>query len=232
MADAFGVQLPNAMSVDDQRFVRLLALASVLLSTLHVVVDAELHVPGLLQRNYSFSRVREADINIGLFISIHRLDANGWCTSLAPSNVLRSWAMEFAIDEVNRRQDLLPNVTVGFVQMDDCYNGLTALDVAIYFVKDDCGTTSNENISTCCSNSCSNENGNGSISFKSYDVVGVLGPTTSGISVLVAPYLGTFHVPVMSLYATANSLSDKTIYPYFLRLVPADEGQELMQLEV
>jgi hypothetical protein len=144
-----------------------------------------------------------------------------------PSNVLRSWAMDFAVNEVNRRQDLLPNVTIGFVQMDDCYNALKALEVAIYFVKDYC-TSSNNTDSGCLGNSC----GNDSVRFQSYDVVGVIGPSNSVISAVVTPYLGTFHVPVMSLYATANSFSDKATYPYFMRLVPPDKGQELMQLEV
>ena len=36
----------------------------------------------------------------------------------------------------------------------------------------------------------------------------------------------------MAVYATANALSDKTQYPFFMRLVPPESGQQQMILEV
>jgi hypothetical protein len=78
-----------------------------LLPTLCAVVFAEMRVPELYLRPYPFSRVREADVNIGLFVSIHQLDSYGQCSTLMPSNVLRSWAMDFAVNEVNTTTGLI-----------------------------------------------------------------------------------------------------------------------------
>jgi Receptor family ligand binding region len=197
-----------------------------LFSTLLLIVDAELHVPGLLTRQFPFTRVREADINIGLTLSVHQ-SANGddRCSVLMPTNVLWSWTMQFAVKQINTRHDLLPNITIGFVHVDDCFSALKCLEGSVYFVKDSCnGGTGSGN--------CSISDSSADSLFQSYDVVGIIGPLDSGTSVKVSPYLGTFQVPQLAIYATANALSDKSQYPYFMRLVPAESGQQHVLLEV
>jgi hypothetical protein len=188
-------------------------------------VDAVLRVPGLLKRDHTFARVREGDVNIGLLASIHETIDNR-CFDVQSSGVMRAWAMEFAVDEVNARPDLLPNVTVGFVQLDDCWNDLKALEVAVYFAANDaCAGVISDN--------CSSEAKHRDESlYRSYNVVGVLGPSNSAMSTAVTQFLGTFHIPVLSLYATNNALSDKTEYPYFMRLVPPNIKQEQLLLQV
>jgi hypothetical protein len=186
---------------------------------------AILHVPGMRNRNH-FAYVREADVNIGHLVSIHRTD-NHTCTSVKKDAVLRYKAMEYAVDQINERTDLLPNVTVGFVQMDDCWNALKASEVVIYFVKDDDDEQGDEGCQTLTINVT-----DGSTYPRTFKVVGVIGPSNSGISTSVAKYLGTFQLSLMSLYATANALSDKTQYPYFMRLVPPDIAEETTLLEV
>jgi hypothetical protein len=202
-------------------YLRLRLYAVGLFSTLYLSVDAELRVPGLLDRQFPFSRVREADVNIGLILSAHQsADGDSRCGVVMPSNVLWSWAMQFAVEQINARNDLLPNVTLGFVQLDDCFSALKALEVSVYFVEDDCAENCNAN--------------NGSVNsfYQSYNVAGIIGPLDSGTSVTISPYLGTFDVPQMAIYATANALSDKAKYPYFMRLVPPESGQQHMLLEV
>jgi len=198
-------------------------LLSYILISKPIASDARLLVPTLPNRSFPFSRVREADVNIGLLSSVHQLTGGGQCTTFRQIGALRAWTFEFAIDQVNDRADLLPNITLGFVEMDDCYDALKALEVSVYFVEDNCESGNS---------SCVGSVGDDDVRFRSYDVVGVVGPSTSGISVVVAPFLGTLQVPVMGLYATANALSDKTQYPYFVRLVPPDLGQERMLIQV
>lgn len=186
---------------------------------------AILHVPGMRNRNH-FAHVREADVNIGHLVSIHRTE-NNICTSVKKDAVLRYKAMEYAVDEINQRTDLLPNITVGFVQLDDCWNALKALDVAVYFVKDDDDEQSDDRCQTLTINAT-----DGSTYPRTFKVVGVIGPSNSGMSTSVAKFLGTFQLSLMSLYATANTLSDKTQYPYFMRLVPPDIAEEASLIEV
>jgi hypothetical protein len=201
--------------------VRLQLFVMGLFSTLYSDVDAELRVPGLLRRQFAFSRVSEADVNIGLTLSVHQsADDDDRCGIVMPSYVLWSWAMQFAVEQINARNDLLPNVTLGFVQMDDCYNALKSLEVSVYFVEDDCAENCNIN------------NGSSSPFYRSYNVAGIIGPLDSGTSVTISPYLGTLYVPQLAIYATANALSDKAKYPFFMRLVPPESGQQQTLLQV
>lgn len=183
--------------------------------------DAAWHVTGLLERDHAFSRVREGDVNIGMLISVHD-SANGQCTDLLSFGVAGAWVMEFAIDEVNARSDLLPNITLGFVQMDDCWNDLKALEVSMCLVGNGDDTFSGT----------TRLNDRQQNPFRSYEVIGVLGPLDSPMSMAVSQFLGAFQIPVMAFDATNDALSDKTEYPFFMRLAPPDIRQEKIQLEV
>ena len=188
---------------------RLVAISAIIAASVY----SELVVPGLLNRAHPFSYVREADINIGLMIPIHRPGITGRCTELVQYGVVWSLLMQYAVDSINNRKDLLPNITLGFVNVDECYHPLKALEAAIYFVKDRCDMCSDQPL-------------------ESHAVVGVLGPQTSSASALVAPFIGTFHLPLVSIYATANSFSDKAQYPYFMRMAPPETAQELALVKV
>lgn len=202
----------------------------VLSSVTFVAVDTQLIVPGLFEREYPYVRAGEADINIGMIVSIHQLNGSGQCSKLRPAGVLRSWVMQYALREVNSQWNLLPNITVGYVHFDDCWNALHALEVSMLFAKVQrcCCINDSRSADGCCNTSCDSRD----FRFPSYDVIGFIGFFSSPTAVMVAPFLGTFRLPAMSIYATANKLSDKTTYPYFLRLVPPDLQQELRQLEV
>ena len=56
-----------------------------------------------------------------------------------------------------------------------------------------------------------------------YDVVAVVGPTTSRKAVMVAGLMSLFQIPTLGTYATSVELSDKTRFQYFMRMVPHDE---------
>nr|KAG5713663.1 hypothetical protein BaRGS_024711 [Batillaria attramentaria] len=59
----------------------------------------------------------------------------------------------------------------------------------------------------------------------SYDVVGVIGATTSSQTVGVAYVLGPAQIPQVSFFSTSDDLSNKELFPYFLRTVPPDRFQ-------
>lgn len=60
----------------------------------------------------------------------------------------------------------------------------------------------------------------------------MVGPSISTLVVAVAKVLGTFQIPVIGLVATANTLSDKTEYPYTMRMEVTDLAVERALLEV
>lgn len=179
--------------------------------------------PGLGNRT-QFVYIRDGDVSIGHMVSIHTMDDKQQCTKLIPLEVLRSKAVEFAIDQINKREDLLPNITVGFVQLDDCFNDLKALEVAIYLINNELDDGRQLN------NSYQRPTTDSNTLYST--MVGVLGLLTSFTSISVSQYLGTFHVPVMSVLATVNELSDKMKYPYFMRLVPPDINEARVMIEV
>lgn len=67
---------------------------------------------------------------------------------------------------------------------------------------------------------------------RSFEVVGIVGPLISTLLVAVAQVFCSFKIPVMGLYASVNTVSDKTRYPYVMRMVQPDLAQERALLEV
>ncbi|KAL8592281.1 hypothetical protein ACOMHN_036915 [Nucella lapillus] len=58
-----------------------------------------------------------------------------------------------------------------------------------------------------------------------YDVVAVLGSSTSDQSIAATRLLGAGQVPMVSVFATSDELSNSQRFPYFLRVVPPDRHQ-------
>ena len=56
-------------------------------------------------------------------------------------------------------------------------------------------------------------------------VVATVGATCSGASMSAQDLLKLYKIPMVSYSATSPDLSDKTLYPYFLRTVPSDLAQ-------
>ncbi|KAL8592316.1 hypothetical protein ACOMHN_036950 [Nucella lapillus] len=55
-----------------------------------------------------------------------------------------------------------------------------------------------------------------------YDVIAVLGSSTNDESITATRILSMGQVPMISVYATSDELSDSQRFPYFLRVVPPD----------
>ena len=110
-------------------------------------------------------------------------------------------AMLFAIDEINKDPDLLPNVTLGAQIYDTCQSKTIAADTAKRFIKISLDDDSH------------------------IKLAGVIGALSSGVSKTVANFLRVFEIPQISYASTSIILSNKDIYSYFLRVVPPDSFQ-------
>ncbi|KAK2140109.1 hypothetical protein LSH36_1480g00012 [Paralvinella palmiformis] len=173
-------------------------------------VGGELTVPGFDYKVYA----REGDINIGYLIHVYRYSSSDFCSdSFRPTGAQNTEIAGFMTDRINADDALLPNISLGFVVFDDCQKDLTALADSVYFV------------------------GSGGPSPQSPDskhrpVAGVVGPIYSRQSVMVSSFLGLFDVPVLSPLSTSDELSDKSRFPYFMRLVPPDSFQAVAIVDV
>ncbi|KAM3615401.1 uncharacterized protein V6R79_001642 [Siganus canaliculatus] len=116
--------------------------------------------------------------------------------------------MIFAIEEINRDGKLLPNITLGYRIYDSCSTPHQALKAAMELMgrEKDSGTEGVlQNKGTC----------HGTIP-------AVIGDGGSTQSLVVAHFLGVFHVPQVSYFSSCACFSDKKEFPAFLRTMPSD----------
>ncbi|XP_063350165.1 extracellular calcium-sensing receptor-like [Pelmatolapia mariae] len=125
-------------------------------------------------------------------------------------------AMIFAVEEINSNSSLLPGVKLGYWIMNSCnhiHNSLQALlsllghSKAVSSVVEKTAETDTNQSSTCLYYS---------------PVPAVIGLASSSPTRAVAQTLGPFNIPLVSYFATCTCLTDKRLYPSFLRTVPSD----------
>ena len=64
--------------------------------------------------------VKPGDVLLG-FVARIRTSREGECSSsVKPSRLSKTEGFIFAVNRINEREDLLPNITVGFVIIDSC----------------------------------------------------------------------------------------------------------------
>ncbi|XP_059842364.1 extracellular calcium-sensing receptor-like [Hypanus sabinus] len=115
--------------------------------------------------------------------------------------------MIFAIEEINRDEKLLPNVTLGYRIHDDCGSPEIATKAALSMVNGQDETFMDE--------ACDGP----------LNVPGIVGGAGSSVSIAVARTTGPFTIPLVSYFSTCVCLSDKNQYPTFHRTIPSDEHQ-------
>ncbi|XP_017570934.2 extracellular calcium-sensing receptor [Pygocentrus nattereri] len=128
------------------------------------------------------------------------------------------WAqtMVFAIEEINRNPDLLPGVTLGYRILDSCDHVHTSLQSVLSLVN---GSSALEIEESAASSSRSTR------CLSRAPVPAVIGLASSTPTRAVAHILGPFEIPLISYFATCTCLTDKRVYPSFLRTVPSDVFQ-------
>ncbi|XP_059187140.1 extracellular calcium-sensing receptor-like [Centropristis striata] len=124
-------------------------------------------------------------------------------------------AMVFAVDEINRNSNLLPNVTLGYSLYDNCGALVTGFGAALvlasgqeeqFLLKENCSGTPS--------------------------VVGIVGDTYSSFSIASSNVLGLFRLPMVSYYATCSCLSDRQRFPSFFRTIPSDAFQVRAMIQI
>ncbi|XP_026169324.1 extracellular calcium-sensing receptor-like [Mastacembelus armatus] len=116
--------------------------------------------------------------------------------------------MIFAIEEINREGKLLPNITLGYKIYDSCSAPHQALKAAMELMTSEKGEGGEEE--TYSKVTC-----HGTVPV-------VIGDGGSTQSLVVAHFLGVFHLPQVSYFSSCACLSDKKEFPAFLRTMPSD----------
>ncbi|ELU13847.1 hypothetical protein CAPTEDRAFT_72291, partial [Capitella teleta] len=158
--------------------------------------------------------IKRGDLNIGL---VSHLSENGCGVQLGREGILEEEALSFAIDIMNGRSDLLPNISLGMVVFDGCSDMGATLARMVYFLEDNQGSGWTSEFQQ--------KNWPPSMDDfppMNFPVKGMTGIWSSTTAVHVAGFLGAFGIPLISNYATSDQLSDPLRFPHFMRMVMPD----------
>ncbi|XP_072021434.1 metabotropic glutamate receptor 3-like [Amphiura filiformis] len=144
----------------------------------------------------------------GIFDNLHNEGCSG-TDNKGLDTLQRIEAMVFAIDTVNKRNDILDNVTLGYDIIYTCGSWTTAMALTLTKLME--------------YGQCTNSEDSGIRN--DANLLGVIGAEWSSITTKICPLYNTLHLPTLSVLSSSDELSDTENFPYFLRLVPPDRYQ-------
>ncbi|KAM3936858.1 extracellular calcium-sensing receptor-like [Leptodactylus fuscus] len=179
----------------------------------------------LVMKNYTFEYKysQEGDIILGGIFTVHswvsqwakrdNLFFNQMCSAPHPREYLHLAAFRFAIEEINNRSDLLPNITLGYHIYDSCGDVNKVIKDVLQILSGHTVTAPNY---SCMENDA---------------VVGFIGDFRSVTTLPMAQLLSLYGYTQISYGASDPLLRDRKLYPNFLRTVPDDTIQSTKKYE-
>ncbi|XP_044524871.1 metabotropic glutamate receptor 5 [Gracilinanus agilis] len=172
------------------------------------------------------------DIIIGALFSVHHQPTvdkvhERKCGEVREQyGIQRVEAMLHTLERINSDPTLLPNITLGCEIRDSCWHSAVALEQSIEFIRDSLiSSEEEEGLVRCVDGS--------STPFRSKKpIVGVIGPGSSSVAIQVQNLLQLFNIPQIAYSATSMDLSDKTLFKYFMRVVPSDAQQARAMVDI
>ncbi len=132
-------------------------------------------------------------------------------------------AVVWAIELLNNNYEILPNISLGYIIMDDCGQELTAIAQSLAFLPE--GTT-NEDLELARESQCQPRR-------RQFNVAGALGLEESNAAIAVSNILSLFKVPFLSTFANTYGAHGPTqTNKYFFTLHPTMESQALAIIDV
>ncbi|KAM9481510.1 vomeronasal type-2 receptor 1-like [Clarias gariepinus] len=114
--------------------------------------------------------------------------------------------MIFAIEEINRSNRLLPNISIGYKIYDNCFSRLLSLKAAMALMN---------GVEIEADGNCPGQ----------ALVQAIIGESESSPTVALTRTTGPFNIPVVSHAATCECLSNRKDYPSFFRTIASDYYQ-------
>uniref|UniRef100_A0A8D0AFS6 Metabotropic glutamate receptor 1 n=1 Tax=Sander lucioperca TaxID=283035 RepID=A0A8D0AFS6_SANLU len=173
------------------------------------------------------------DIIIGALFSVHHQPPadkvhERKCGAVREQyGIQRVEAMMHTLDRINADPTILPNITLGCEIRDSCWHSAVALEQSIEFIRDT--LVSNEEEES--QGRCTAEAGSLLLQAKK-PIVGLIGPGSSSVAIQVQNLLQLFNIPQIAYSATSMDLSDKSLYKYFMRVVPSDMQQAKAMVDI
>ncbi|XP_067361774.1 metabotropic glutamate receptor 4-like isoform X2 [Channa argus] len=213
---------PDRTGCQRNCLILLLLLLLLLYSSLKTAHTAKPKGPG--QSHLNSIRI-DGDISLGGLFPVHARGHDGKpCGELKKEKgIHRLEAMLFALDRINNDNNLLPNITLGARILDTCSRDIHALEQSLTFVQ---ALIEKDGTDVKCLG------GGAPIITKPERVVGVIGASSSSVSIMVANILRLFKIPQVSYASTAPELSDNTRYDFFSRVVPPDTYQAQAMVDI
>lgn len=216
--------------------INLTCLLSILLLYTHSISAAKSHERSVVPRAASRSVARmDGDIIIGALFSVHHQPsaekvAERKCGEIREQyGIQRVEAMFYTLDRINADPYLLPNITLGCEIRDSCWHSSVALEQSIEFIRDSLISIRDDKDG---SKWCVEGNPSAQTPSSKKPIAGVIGPGSSSVAIQVQNLLQLFNIPQIAYSATSIDLSDKTLYKYFLRVVPSDTLQARALLDI
>ncbi|KAM7398083.1 hypothetical protein PAMA_006112 [Pampus argenteus] len=173
------------------------------------------------------------DIIIGALFSVHHQPPadkvhERKCGAVREQyGIQRVEAMMHTLDRINADPTILPNITLGCEIRDSCWHSAVALEQSIEFIRDTLVSTEEEESQ----GKCTAEAGSLLVQGKK-PIVGLIGPGSSSVAIQVQNLLQLFNIPQIAYSATSMDLSDKSLYKYFMRVVPSDMQQARAMVDI
>ncbi|XP_073709569.1 extracellular calcium-sensing receptor [Misgurnus anguillicaudatus] len=159
---------------------------------------------------------KDGDVTIGAIFAIHIIEIlpsfqftqkpQSPCTRYAKGDFWMPQIMIFAIEEINRSETLLPNVSIGYRIYDNCGLRLSSMNATMALMNGHEFTAQE----TCNGQHFTNA---------------IIGETDSSTTVILSRTTGSFKIPVISPSATCDCLSSRKDYPSFFRTIASDFHQ-------
>ncbi|XP_027136408.1 extracellular calcium-sensing receptor-like [Larimichthys crocea] len=124
--------------------------------------------------------------------------------------------MTFAIKEINKRSDLLPQLKLGFHIRDSCDDIPVSLRASFLLVNGQPESVHRDK---------GPESNLGCAAVQRTVSPVIIGGAASGVSMALMRSLGSFHIPLVSYFASCSCLSNQREFPTFMRTMPSDAFQ-------
>ncbi|XP_068610210.1 metabotropic glutamate receptor 1 [Brachionichthys hirsutus] len=177
----------------------------------------------------------DGDVIIGALFSVHHQPsaekvAERKCGDVREQyGIQRVEAMFHTLDRINADPNLLANISLGCEIRDSCWHSSVALEQSIEFIRDSLISIRDDKDG---SKWCIDGTPSHQPPTTRTPIAGVIGPGSSSVAIQVQNLLQLFNIPQIAYSATSIDLSDKTLFNYFLRVVPSDTLQARAMLDI
>lgn len=177
----------------------------------------------------------DGDVIIGALFSVHHQPAAEKVAERKCGDVREQYgiqrveAMFHTLDRINADPNLLPNISLGCEVRDSCWHSSVALEQSIEFIRDSLISIRDDKDG---SKWCIDGTPSHQPPPSKKPIAGVIGPGSSSVAIQVQNLLQLFNIPQIAYSATSIDLSDKTLFKYFLRVVPSDTLQARAMLDI